>query len=285
MTRILELFGTPTSISQPNREWRTLVERQQCPYVRGKCFKVRKSEPEISIGTCSVLFGRNPRPIVICPARLLERRQIFIDSLHLLTSHEPGNELHVVPEVSVPGGHVDYFLVSTRGDTIVDFVGIEVQTLDTTGTVWPERQRLLKQLDIERGDDAEQSSKPFGMNWKMTAKTILVQMHHKSQTFEDVNRKLVLVMQDALLDYMRREFNFSHLRRSASVGDSVHLHSYALDTQSDHDVKIVLDNRLSTGAEGIARCLGLKAEARMEIEQIHQALKQRISEDTIFVPV
>ena len=199
MTRILELFGTPTSISQPNREWRTLVERQQCPYVRGKCFKVRKSEPEISIGTCSVLFGRNPRPIVICPARLLERRQIFIDSLHLLTSHEPGNELHVVPEVSVPGGHVDYFLVSTRGDTIVDFVGIEVQTLDTTGTVWPERQRLLKQLDIERGDDAEQSSKPFGMNWKMTAKTILVQMHHKSQTFEDVNRKLVLVMQDALL--------------------------------------------------------------------------------------
>ena len=283
MTRILELFGIPTS--SPSQDWRTIVESQQCPFAGGGCFKVRKSEPEISIGTCNVLYGRDPRPIVICPARMLERRQIFVDSLHLLTAHEPGNELHIVPEVSVPGGNVDYFVVSTRGDTIADFVGIEVQTLDTTGTVWPERQRLLRQLGVQRSDDAEQSNKAFGMNWKMTAKTILVQMHHKSQTFENVNRKLVLVIQDALLDYMRREFNFSHLRRSAALGDSVHLHSYIIDTQGDQTVKIVLDKRLSTDADGIARCLGLKSEARVEIGQIHQALKRKMSRDTLFTPV
>ena len=283
MTRILELFGIPTS--SPGQDWRTLVESQQCPFAGGRCFKVRKSEPEISIGTCNVLHGRDFRPIVICPARLLERRQIFVDSLHLLTAHEPGNELHIVPEVSVPGGSVDYFVVSTRGDAVADFVGIEVQTLDTTGTVWPERQRLLRQLGVRSSDDAEQSNKTFGMNWKMTAKTILVQMHHKSQTFENVNKKLLLVIQDALLEYMRREFNFSHLRRSASAGDSVHLHSYAIDTQSDQTIKIVLDNRLSTDADGIARCLGLKSEARVEIGQIHQALKRKITEDTLFAPV
>ena len=28
---------------------------------------------------------------------------------------------------------------------VKDFVGIELQTLDSTGTVWPERQRLLKE--------------------------------------------------------------------------------------------------------------------------------------------
>ena len=43
----------------------------------------------------------------------------------------------------------------------------------------------------------------FGMNWKMTAKTILVQLHHKVDTFENLNRKLVLVLQQPLLDYMR----------------------------------------------------------------------------------
>ena len=283
MTRILELFGIPTS--SPNQVWRTLVESQQCPFAGGRCFKVRKSEPEISIGTCNVLHGRDAKPIVICPARMLERRQIFVDSLHLLTAHEPGNELHIVPEVSVPGGNVDYFVVSTREGEIADFVGIEVQTLDTTGTVWPERQRLLKQLGVERRDDAELSRKPFGMNWKMTAKTILVQMHHKSQTFEHINKKLVLVIQDALLEYMNREFNFSHLRQPASLGDSVHLHSYKVDTQNDRVVRLALDSRLSTDAEGIARCLGLKAEARLEIEQINLVLRQRMSDDTIFAPM
>ena len=116
----------------------------------------------------------------------------------MLTTHEPGNELHNVSEISIPGGSVDYFLVSAKEGKVKDFVGIELQTLDTTGTVWPERQRLLKELDIPRADNAERSTNSFGMNWKMTAKTILVQMHHKAQTFEHVHKKLVLVVQDKL---------------------------------------------------------------------------------------
>jgi len=63
-----------------------------------------------------------------------------------IDTHEPGNELHIVSEVSIPGGSVDYFLVSAKDGKVKDFVGIELQTLDTTGTVWPERQRLLKKL-------------------------------------------------------------------------------------------------------------------------------------------
>ncbi|MGV2391062.1 MAG UNVERIFIED_CONTAM: hypothetical protein LVR29_31535 [Microcystis novacekii LVE1205-3] len=87
-----------------------------------------------------------------------------------MTSHEPGNELHIVSEVSIPGGSVDYFLVSAKDDKVKDFVGIELQTLDTTGTVRPERQRLLKELGIPRSDDSEDSKKSFGMNWKNDSK-------------------------------------------------------------------------------------------------------------------
>lgn len=85
--------------------------------------------------------GRGESPVVICPHRLLERRKIFVDSFHLLSLHEPGNELHIVPEIALPGGSVDYFVVSVRKGKVRDFVGIELQTVDTTGTVWPERQR------------------------------------------------------------------------------------------------------------------------------------------------
>jgi hypothetical protein len=34
----------------------------------------------------------------------------------------------------------------------------------------------------------------------------LVQLHHKIRTFKGVNKHLVLVVQDRLLDYMRRNF-------------------------------------------------------------------------------
>jgi hypothetical protein len=113
-------------------------------YLNKKCYKIRKSDPDIAIGSCTVLYGRELEPVIICPTRLIERRQIFTDCFHLLTTHEPGNELHIVSEVSIPGGSVDYFLVSAKDGKVKDFVGIELQTLDTTGTVWPERQRLLQ---------------------------------------------------------------------------------------------------------------------------------------------
>lgn len=121
-------------------------------------------------------YGKEQRDVIICPHRLSERKQIFTDCLHLLTSHTPGNELHLVSEVSIPGGCVDYFLVSTDSSRKVkDFVGIELQTMDTTGTIWPERELTLKEMGLKYVEVTD--NKSYGMNWKMTAKTIFVQLH------------------------------------------------------------------------------------------------------------
>jgi hypothetical protein len=116
MNKVVELFGQSTAAT--SADWEKIVAEQQCVYLNKKCYKVRKSDPGIAIGSCTVLYGRDPEPVIICPARLTERRQIFMDCFHLLTTHEPGNELHIVPEVSVPGGSVDYFLVSTKGGKV-----------------------------------------------------------------------------------------------------------------------------------------------------------------------
>ena len=184
-SKVLELFG---NLTRAGSDWKQVVKRQWCPFTNTRCFKVRKSDPGVSIGTCTVCYGKNQRNIVICPNRFLERRQVFMDCLHLLTQHDPGNELHVVPEVSIPGGSVDYFVVSVAKGRVKDFVAVEFQTLDTTGTVWPERQRLLRSVGIKVRDKDVESGKPFGMNWKMTAKTILVQLHHKVDTLEHIGK-------------------------------------------------------------------------------------------------
>lgn len=283
MSTVVELFGH--SVASPRKDWSRVVREQQCPFLSKTCYKVRKSDPGISIGSCTVLYGKEQEPVVICPARLIERRQIFTDCLHLLTTHEPGNELHLVQEVSVPGGSVDYFLASARKGKVKDFVGIELQTLDTTGTVWPERQRLLKKLGVTRGDKEESSTKSYGMNWKMTAKTILVQMHHKIQTFEHVNKKLVLVLQDKLFGYMAKAFTFEHLKNPAALGDAMHMHVYRLEKQTNRSFKLGMYSRVSTDADGIAACLGLHAEARIELAQIVTALEAKLSSSTLFKPV
>ena len=132
-------------------------------------------------------------------------------------------------EVRIPGGSVDYFLVSVRNRDVVDFAGIELQTLDTTGTVWPERQRLLESFGLPTDVSDRGAARSFGMNWKMTAKTTLVQLHHKIETFEHLNKHLVLVLQDCLLDYIKREFVFGHVE-TARIGDPMHFHAYGVQS-------------------------------------------------------
>lgn len=279
MTKIAELYGLPTA-SDPNEgTWASVIAAQQCPYLQRKCLKNRKSEPEQTIGSCTVAYGKDGNNVMICPFRLLERRQIFEDCKSLVTLHQAGNEWHIVPELNVPGGSIDYCLASVRKKKVMDFIGIELQTLDSTGTVWPERQRFLHRHGIAVKDDDRNSTKPFGMNWKMTAKTILVQLHHKIQTFEHLSKKLVLVVQDHLLAYMKKEFSFSHLEK-ARLGDPMHFHAYCLEAD-DGLLKLQLVEQLSTDTAGIAKCLGLQSESRIELEMIIQQIESKLSEHTL----
>jgi hypothetical protein len=189
-----------------------------------------------------------------------------------------------MPEVGIPGGSVDYFLVSAIDGKAKDFVGIELQTLDTTGTVWPERQRFLDEQGIEVDVSDINSPKKFGMNWKMTAKTALVQLHHEVETFEGINKHLVLVLQDHLLAYMRREFQFEHVEK-ARLGDPMHIHSYSFVQADDGVFRISLDSRHSTDSSGIATSLGLSVSPKVELQEIIAILEDKISRDTACPPV
>lgn len=279
MSKILDLFGVDTS-SEPQLDWIEIAATQRCPFVEKPCYKIRKSQPDIAIGTCTVQFM--DQPIMICPHRLLERRQIFIDCFHLLTGHEPGNELHIVSEISVPGGSIDYILASARRGKVRDFVAIELQTLDTTGTVWPDRQRFLSSKGVQGIPQNDiLNRKSFGMNWKMTSKTILVQLLHKIQTFEALNKHLVLVVQDRLLNYMMTEFVFDHLV-DARTSDPMHFHAYEFEIDQNGMRLLSLAKRLSTDCEGVARALSLQREANVDLEVIQNAIQSRISDRTRF---
>ena len=272
MSKISEFFGLYCNNTELN--FREAMDSQICPYTNRICTKMRKSDPDIKIGTCSVKYQN--KDVIICPFRLLEHNQIFIDCLHLLTMHEPGNELYLIPEVQIPGGHVDYFLVSAKDGKVKDFIGIELQTMDTTGTVWPERQKFLNEQGIQVSPEDLSAKKSFGMNWKMTLKTILIQMHHKSETFEHLNKHLVLIIQKPLYEHMRSDFNFDAIN-GVRLGDPVHIHSYYFE-EHDNRLRLSLHERVSTDSEGIANCLGLNAETKVELQDLIRILEPKLIE-------
>lgn len=281
MSAIIEFYGH--YVDDPAVNWQDVIEHQIDKYTAKRSIKIRKSQPGQTIGTVVIRNGKDPKNLIVDPSRFLENGKVFLDCLHLLTNHEPGNDLHLVPEIQIPGGNVDFILVSVKKNVIQDFVGIELQALDTTGSLWAERQLLLQKLGIDK-TNSPITKMNFGINWKMTAKTTLVQLHHKVRTFEHLSKHLVLVAQDHLVNYMKRDFDFSEFNEPARLGDPMHIHSYGY-TISDVTTSIELAERMSSDSLGLATSLGLKAEAKIELQVIIDKLEKRISDQTLFTPL
>ena len=100
-----------------------------------------------------------------------------------------------------------------------------------------------------------------------------------------VSWQTLLQSQDKFLAYMKKEFQFDHVKNPAVTGDLLHLHVYRMTRSDDGGFRLAMVSRLSTDVDGIAICLGLQAEARIELEQIIATLQDRISPATLFRPL
>ena len=79
MSKISEFFGL--YCRDESLDFKCAMESQICPYTQKVCTKMRKSDPDIKIGTCSVRY--QGQDIIICPFRLLEQNQ-RIEKLKIL---------------------------------------------------------------------------------------------------------------------------------------------------------------------------------------------------------
>lgn len=135
----------------------------------------------------------------------------------------------------------------------------------------------MNEHGIEVNDEEMKNNKAFGMNWKMTLKTILVQMHHKSETFEYLNKHLVLVIQKPLSEHMKSAFNFEGIE-GVRLGDPVHIHTYDFE-EKENSLRLSLVERVSTDSDGIASCLGLNAKRKVELQDLIRLLEPKLIED------
>jgi hypothetical protein len=156
--------------------------------------------------------------------------------------------------------------------------------MDTTGTVWPARQDFLRSVGLDAPIAPTDADKPYGINWKMTAKTILMQLHHKIETFEALGRNLVLVVQTPFMEYMQNEFDFGHLTDPAAWSEPMHFHAYGVE-EAVGRLSLALESRLSTTTTGIGRALNLGVAAAIDESAILDSLARKMSDSTRWSPI
>lgn len=227
------------------------MEDDYCPFLDSTCKKRRKSTGE-SIGTCSVGYrGRGQteyRPHCICPHRF-ETTDV-LDEIEPLFTDE--GEYFTTPEVPLLGTSIDYVAGKRTSDEgVLDFAGVEIQALDTTGSVWPYREAYFDE-DENMGD----TDGTYGINWAMSlTKTMMQQAFKKGQVFRDWGENLIFLVQDVSIEYIRNNYDASGLR-PVREQDAVHFYSYSLA----YDEKISgyrweLDEKLSADIEGVTNMM------------------------------
>lgn len=170
---------------------------QFCPFIGATCTKTF-NDGTIS-GVCSVQ-QTNAVPIVICPNRLYANGYSFLTdvaemafgpgmtvihpSQRSVVAHNGkqvvafgkrfGKELRLPSSRGTQAYFVDWILAKLdfNGD-LSEFVAIEVQTIDTTGTYRPQVELLMQRV-------REPGASRAGLNWENVNKRILPQIIFKS---------------------------------------------------------------------------------------------------------
>jgi hypothetical protein len=200
--RIVEFFGySPLDKSD---EAARLRDGRLCPFVESKCTKPLRDGS--ASGACTVRQS-DPRPIICCPNRLYDgnyrilqdiaeaafgTRANLIPGAQVAKARHDGHFVAVfgkrwgkelrLPQRRGTGAYfVDWILALIGADgQLQEFVAVEVQAIDTTGSYRSERDAYIK------GEPFDGHSKA-GMNWENVAKRILPQLIYKGHVLRQEN--------------------------------------------------------------------------------------------------
>lgn len=247
-----EIFGYP--YIEHGNDAQNALATQHCPFLNDTCKKPRKSQPHIKIGVCSVGYKGNFldafRPIVICPHRF-HKDDVFktIENLYL---SDWNGEIDWVSEVDIGvGGSVDYVAakLDTSREIIDEFLCVEFQAAGTTGTPW---QAVL---DFKVDRQFSKSSYPYGINWANEfVKTMMQQVYKKGRVIQNWNRKIIFVVQDVAIEYLKNSVDTSELR-DAQPEDSIHFVTFSMDWQGEA-WRLEHKGSYSTDLAGVNKILG-----------------------------
>ncbi len=278
---LTEYFGYPYNNRSP--EARNAQSEQHCPFLKTECKKPRKSEPKVKVGVCSVGykggFLKKFAPIVICPHRFSVDHVFDTISAGYFGEISSDHEILWAPEVSMGvGGTIDFVAVKRKKfgslASFEDFVCVEFQAAGTTGTPWEAVQ------DLRRTGKFTKETYDYGINWANEfAKTMMQQVYKKAQIVDSWNKKIIFVVQDVAIDYLRSHYDTSGLRELKPT-DSIQFYTYRMDWNLETGCwELEPHGAFSTTTEGIRKILaGASKEEFLTVSEFIENVKRKLNQ-------
>jgi hypothetical protein len=288
--KIVEFFGTVPG----DAGWQTAAKKGDCPFVGGVCRKLlHDSTPS---GVCTLAAVQNPAPVICCPYRLYAddhavlakiAREVFgptaalnlgrkgtpVGSLSVrLFGKDQGKELRLPSRNGAGAYSVDWILALVdEREQLLEFVAVEVQTIDTTGNYKQQRE------DLAAGN-ANPERSGAGFNWENVNKRILPQLIYKGHVLrrEPLCKKgLYFVTPTPVCERVRTRLGDKMMSYQPHPG-SVTFHSYSLDTEAKmRPLPLVFDGAFTTTIDQLVVAFSAPTnlpEARIFEEAIRKAL-------------
>ncbi|WP_299844145.1 NotI family restriction endonuclease [uncultured Roseovarius sp.] len=188
-----------------------------CPYIKKRCPKRSTNLGEEPYPVCSLWKNskveRQPTSdlICVCPKRFYQ-----VDWLKAVVENcwpfsPPVNPV-VATEVKMKGfGNVDFVIADQDADgSIGNFLSVELQAIDITGSVFPAYQAL-------RAGEQLPKRPTYGFNWDNVYKRYITQLIRKGYFHHHWGTKIVAVIQDQVYQYVIDKADFM---RSDNVADN-----------------------------------------------------------------
>jgi hypothetical protein len=270
---IVELLGKPTKPSPVD----PAITDFLCPHVDRRCPKrstANKTEP---YPVCSLYkIGRSKnldttKPICVCPKRFYEADFLKDVVTHCWPGTPPAKPL-IANEVKMKGfGNVDFVIADEAGGKIRQFLSVELQAIDITGSARDAYQAL-------RAGKQLQKRPTYNFNWDNVYKRYITQLIRKGYFHHHWGTKIVAVIQDEVYNYICEKF---HFMRQSNVQDptvNIIFMSYKFDPvdPAKNKYKLVFDKVEGTSHSNLQQAV-IYAQAPSKDDfhsRIREALKR-----------
>lgn len=179
-----------------------------CPFIKSPC---TKRSPQLGLTpypVCSLWKGTksNFEPhndlIAICPKRFYAVNFIE-DVIEHCWSGSPPENPRIAKEVKMEGfGNVDFVIADLNSKNVIgQFLSVELQAIDISGSIFPAYQALLNGRDLE-------SRPTYGLNWDNVYKRYITQLIRKGYFHHHWNSKIIAVIQDQVYQYITDRADF-----------------------------------------------------------------------------
>ncbi len=224
LTVIAEILGEPaTAMRNPaNAKYR-------CPFINSQCIK-RSQKLAGSYPVCTIFHGKQkdapPKVMCVCPKRLYQI-DLLRDVLNNCWPGVPPVNPRIAYEVKMGDvGNVDFVVadVASDGKTIRDFVSVEVQAVDITGSVEPAYRAITMNSRLIT------EPMTYGINWANVRKRYVTQLITKGFYHHHWKSRIVAVLQKSTYDSFKAYIDFDELP-PRTAGNSINflLYEYVRD--------------------------------------------------------